>query len=374
MRKKRGTGDENREDIAAVAERFKPGGGIGDVRPLGSGNVNDTFLVTLEGHREKHFVLQRVNTRVFARPELVMANLRTFAAHVRDRLRRVPPPHRWEVVRILPARDGGDHWIGPGGSFWRALSFIERARSFPTIKDTDHAREVGRALGIFHALLSDLPPERLFDTLEGFHVTPRYLRRFDEVLEKSPPQGSPEVGFCLDFIRARRARASVLEDARKRSILSPRPIHGDPKVDNILIDDATGRAVGVIDLDTVKPGLVHYDIGDCLRSSCNPLGEAPARWEAVRFEPDLCEAILRGYLPEAGVFLSPRGRDYIYDATRLIAFELGLRFFTDYLEGNVYFKVRHPLHNLFRALVQFRLSESVESQETSLRALIRDVR
>ena len=172
----------------------------------------------------------------------------------------------------------------------------------------------------------------------------------------------------------RRAWAHVLEEARAQGRLRLRPIHGDPKVNNVLLDTATGQAVALVDLDTVKPGLVHYDIGDCLRSGCNPQGEETEHWEAVRFDPDLCRALLQGYLSQARGFLTAADYDHLYDAVRLIAFELGLRFFTDYLEGNVYFKARHREHNLARALVQFRLTESIESQETAIGAIIRDLR
>jgi Ser/Thr protein kinase RdoA (MazF antagonist) len=236
------------------------------------------------------------------------------------------------------------------------------------------AGEVGRALGTFQALVSDLPAERLADTLEGFHVTPLYLRHYDEVLERRGARGSPEVDRCLRSVAERRDRVQVLEDARSQGRLLLRPIHGDPKVDNVLFDDATGRAVCLIDLDTVKPGLVHYDVGDCLRSGCNPLGEETERWQEVRFEADLCRALLGGYLPAAGTFLTEWDYEYLYDAVRLIAFELGLRFFTDHLEGDVYFRVGRPDHNLTRALVQFRLAESIEALEPAIRAIVRDLR
>jgi hypothetical protein len=130
----------------------------------------------------------------------------------------------------------------------------------------------------------------------------------------------------------------------------------------------------MVDLDTVKPGLVHYDIGDCLRSGCNPLGEETGDWEAVRFEPELCRAMLTGYLSLAQDFLTENDYAYLYDAIRLLTFELGLRFFTDYLAGNVYFKARHPEHNLVRALVQFKLTEKIESQAATIGAIIRDLR
>jgi Ser/Thr protein kinase RdoA (MazF antagonist) len=166
----------------------------------------------------------------------------------------------------------------------------------------------------------------------------------------------------------------VLENARAEGRLMLRVIHGDPKVNNIMMDTASGQAISIIDLDTVKPGLVHYDIGDCMRSGCNPLGEETGEWEKVSFDIDCCRAILEGYLRTARTFLSEDDFAYLYDSIRLIAFELGLRFFTDCLEGDVYFRVKGPGHNLARALVQFRLTRSIEEQENAIRAIIRDMR
>jgi Ser/Thr protein kinase RdoA (MazF antagonist) len=364
------------DNLVAAADQFKPQDNVVAIEEYGNGNVNDTFLVTLDSKKEKHFILQRINTQVFRQPELVMLNMRTFSEHVRQRLQRAPlsSDRRWEVVRVLLAKDGEDHWVDLGGSFWRAISFIDGAQSFDTIEDIEHAKEVGFALGMFHNLLSDLPSEKLADTLEGFHITPRYLHHYDEVLAENRPSKSLELDYGLQFIKERRGWANVLENAKEQGSLRLRPIHGDPKVDNVMIDNVTGQAISIIDLDTVKPGLVHYDIGDCLRSGCNPLGEETEQWEGVRFDPELCQAILQGYLSLARDFLTENDYEYLYDAIRLISFELGLRFFTDYLESNVYFKANHQEHNLARALVQFKLTESIESQATAIRLIIRDMR
>ncbi|HSQ39470.1 MAG TPA: aminoglycoside phosphotransferase family protein, partial [Anaerolineales bacterium] len=251
-------------------------------------------------------------------------------------------------------------------------TFVAGAQTYDTIQSRHHAGEIGYALGKFHSLISDLPVEKLHDTLEGFHITPRYLAHYDEVIARDGYKSSPDIHYALNFVTQRRAWASVLEDAVARRELLIRPIHGDPKVNNIMIGDVTGQAVSVVDLDTVKPGLVHYDIGDCLRSCCNPLGEETCAFDEVRFETDLCQAILEGYLPQAQQFLNGKDYEYLYDAVRLIAFELGLRFFTDYLEGNVYFKTKDAEHNLCRALVQFRLTENIEAQVDAIQAIISD--
>lgn len=301
-----------------------------------------------------------------------MGNMRLVTEHMAARLRRQPPVANrpWKIPHVLLTREGMDHWLDRDGAFWRALDFIDDAHTFDTVQSIEHAREVGFALGFFHLLMSDISSHRLADTLVGFHVTPLYLAQYDSVSAAHQRRNSPEVAYCMRFIEERRALAPLLEDAKECGQLLLRPIHGDPKLNNVMLDRASGQAVSLIDLDTVKPGLIHYDIGDCLRSSCNPTGEETEHWEVVRFDLDCCQAILRGYCSVAGGALTPADYDYIYEAVRLIAFELGLRFFTDYLQGNVYFKVRHERHNLQRALVQFKLAESIEAQAREIQAII----
>ena len=362
--------------VEAIAGRFHPRERITAIRSLGSGNVNDTFLVTHQGHRPSSpagsFVLQRLNTRVFERPELVMRNLVALGDHVQRRLASPPEElqgRRWEVPQVVRCRQDG-HWVEQDGEFWRSITYIGAATTTDVIHNRDHAREVGYGLGMFHNLISDLPTEDLADTLENFHVTPAYLKRYDGV-SKSRSTRDDDVDSACAFIEARRHGIDVLEAALQRGDLKQRPIHGDPKINNVMIDDASGHAVGLIDLDTVKPGLVHYDIGDCLRSCCNKAGEETDDLNTVVFDLELCEAILDGYLSVARQFLSDWDLHYLPDCIRLIPLELGLRFLTDHLEGDLYFRTDHHGHNLQRAAVQFRLTESVEQQLPQIKAMVR---
>ena len=362
--------------VEAIAGRFHPRERITAIRSLGSGNVNDTFLVTHQGHRPSSpagsFVLQRLNTRVFERPELVMRNLVALGDHVQRRLASPPEElrgRRWEVPQVVRCRQDG-HWVEQDGEFWRSITYIGAATTTDVILNRDHAREVGYGLGMFHSLISDLPTEDLADTLENFHVTPAYLKRYDSV-SKSRFTRDDAVDSACAFIEARRDGIDVLEAALQRGDLKQRPIHGDPKINNVMIDDASGHAVGLIDLDTVKPGLVHYDIGDCLRSCCNKAGEETDDLNTVVFDLELCEAILDGYLSVARQFLSDWDLHYLPDCIRLIPLELGLRFLTDHLEGDLYFRTDHHGHNLQRAAVQFRLTESVEQQLPQIKAMVR---
>ena len=369
--------------VEAIAQRFVYQGQITEIKPFGSGNINDTFLVKLEDAPEPYFILQRINTEVFQNPRGVMRNMRIFSEHVSCRLgedldlREQLGDRRWETPRVLLTQDQEDHCceLGAAGEeFWRAISFIANSYTLDAIQDTTHAREIGYGLGMFHNLISDLPAQQLIDTLEGFHLAPRYFDQYQTVLAKSSVKRSAEVEDCLRFVSDRHLLIPVLEQAKASGKLPLRLMHGDPKINNILLDQDTDCAVSMIDLDTVKPGLIHYDIGDCLRSGCNPLGEETDDLEAVRFETDLAEAILQGYLSVAQKFLTENDYDYIYESVRLIAFELGLRFLTDYLAGNVYFKAKHPTHNLMRAGVQFQLTRSIERQEASLRQLVQSLR
>lgn len=352
-------------DLKAIASRFDLPAAVTAITPLGNGNVNDTYQVDIaSGDR---FVLQRLNTLVFPEPELVMANLAVLARHVEAKGKpagcQVPSPVALRASREYLLRLA-DH------SAWRLLTFIAGAHSVDVLTNCAQAEQIGRGLGRFHALVHDLPGDQLHDTLEGFHVTPRYLDHYQQVLSRStePPCLGSEA--CQRFVEQRLDLVPVLEQARQAGRLQLRPIHGDPKVNNVMLCKTTGQALALVDLDTVKPGLLHTDIGDCLRSACNPAGEDCTDLEAVHFNLELAEALLRGYLAEAGSCLSEADLTHFYDAIRLLPFELGLRFFTDHLAGNVYFKASHSRQNLDRALVQFRLTESIESQEPTIRDLL----
>jgi len=361
--------------VTRAAENFiGPEETIAGVEPYGQGIIHDTYLVKQNNGAEP-FILQRVNTQVFTEPAAIMHNLRLICEHMQKVMQagasRIDAD--WQMVQSIAAPDGEDFFIDADGVFWRALSFIREAIPLERVSGPNEAREAGRALGVFHFLASDLDPELLHDTLPGFHNIEHYLEHYDEVSGRGMEAGEA-AGFCREFVAHRRRWAPVLEEARRREILQARIIHGDPKINNIMVDRRTGRAVSIIDLDTVMSGLVHYDIGDCLRSCCNTLGEETLEFSAVRFDLKLCASVLRGYAGAAHRFLTGADFDFLYDAIRLIPFELGLRFYTDFLEGNTYFKVSRSDQNLDRAVVQFKLVESIEEQEKEIRAVIAECR
>lgn len=362
---------------AKIAEQFEVAGQLASIQPTGSGNVNDTYLAVFRTHfSEERIIIQRVNSHVFEQPEWIMENLSILTNHCHKQLQveSDDADRIWQLPRIVPCRNGQDYFRDEEGGFWRALTLIASATSFDVAQSAEHAQEVGTVLGQFHRLVSSMNPLSLRDTLPGFHETPKYLEKYDAVLKTEGAQelinSSMEVRTLTKFIEERREFAHVLENALAAGELETRLIHGDPKVSNIMIDDDTFKGTSIIDLDTAKPGLIHYDFGDALRSLCNRQGEETKDVGKVSFDLVLCEAFVHGYMEFAREFLTENDKKYLYDAIRLITFELGLRFFQDYLAGNVYFKVKSAEQNLHRAKIQFKLCESIETRKRQIKEVL----
>jgi Ser/Thr protein kinase RdoA (MazF antagonist) len=305
-----------------------------------------------------------------------MANMKAITDYAHTRLeRQATKANRiWQLPRVMPTLTGEDYFRDEKGEYWRALSMIASATSHEKVLNPEHAQEAGYVLGHFQRIIADFPADQLADTLPGFHITPGYLKDFDAIIQTDQAQKklteSSETRRIEAFIQERREFASILEDAHERGELKLRPIHGDPKITNIMMDDITGKGTAIIDLDTVKPGLIHYDFGDCVRSVCNPAGEEAKDLNDVLVNVDFFEALVRGYLKQARNFLTDWDCKYLYDSARLISFELGLRFFTDYLAGDVYFKINYEPQNLNRARVQMKLCESIETRESMMRRVL----
>ncbi len=350
-------------DPRPAAAAFCPDGWTCPIRPLGHGNINATFLVSTAAGP---FVLQRINRHVFSEPLRVIDNFAKVASHLAGKqggggewLRTARP------VRTLV----GNLWyLDHRADYWRGQTYVAHT-SRSTLTGLRQAEQVGRTLATFHRLVADLDGSCLAEPLPGFHNLPGYLRECDRLQSTLRPEPGGMAGYCRAAIARDRERAVTLEAAKNAGLLTVQPIHGDPKIDNFLFGD-DGEADGMIDLDTVGAGIVHYDLGDCLRSCCNRAGENERGGGVVVFDLAICRALLEGYFSGSPVLLPARQRTFIFDAVLAISFELGVRFFSDHLSGNTYFKIEREGDNLVRAARQFQLTEDIIRHEAEIRRLV----
>jgi hypothetical protein len=359
-------------DAVRAAEGFAVEGVLESVAPYGSGHINDSYCAVFEqGGRPERFLLQRINTRVFHDPAGLMENIERVVTHIAGKVSRDSERCR-HVLTLVRARDGlagqeGQAWQMDGdGNCWRMYRFIEGARSYDVVESGPQAYEAARAFGEFQRMLADLPAPRLRETIADFHNTPKRLAALRRAVEEDAmgrAEGAQrEIGFALE----RESVARILVEAG----LPERVTHNDTKINNVLLDELTGKAICVIDLETVMPGLAPFDFGDMVRTMTCRAAEDERGLKLVRMEMEMFEAIARGYLSVAGAFLTGAEKGTLAEAGRVITLEQGIRFLTDYLEGDRYFKVHRAGQNLDRARVQFRLVESLEEQAGAMKRVL----
>jgi Ser/Thr protein kinase RdoA (MazF antagonist) len=351
-------------EAGEIAARFAIPNIPQGVAPLGSGLINHTFLVSAGPRR---WVLQRINERVFPEPERIMENLARLCARLARR-----PLSGLLVPGLVYAADGAP-WVRAGdGGIWRLSEYVAGGRALSAIDDMAQAAAVGRALGTFHAYLSEIAPEDLEVTLPGFHATPAYISRFTRLLQGLEyGHRAARLEKAAAFVAARSDAAAALEQARRAGRIHERVTHGDPKLDNMLFDASGRRVLAIVDLDTLQPGLLHYDIADCLRSCCNRTGESGGSSGGATFDLRVCSRLLGAYASSTRGLLLPADIDLLYDAIRIIPLELGVRFMTDHLEGDRWFRVSEHGENLSKAMVQFEMVAEIERKEARIRAIIR---
>ena len=355
-----------------AASEFTFGGKILSAAPYGSGHINDTFLTLVEtSSGTKRFILQRINHQVFKQPDLLMENVERVCAHAHAKLRLtgVPDAHR-RALRLIPTVAGRSWHVDAVGNRWRCYDFIEGATGHDVVRSPAQAEAAAMAFGAFQSLLADLPGGRLHETIPGFHHTPSRFARFQAALSADThgraALAAPEIAFAL----ARAHEVGVVVEALRDGSLPERATHNDTKLNNVLLDDETQEGVCVIDLDTVMPGSALYDFGDLVRTSTSPAAEDETDLSKVTMQLPMFAALVRGYLASARGFLTPREKELLPFAGKLITFEIGLRFLTDWLEGDTYFKIKRPAHNLDRCRTQCKLVASIEDQLSVMREIV----
>lgn len=358
-----------KHDVRTVARQFEILGEFHHAEPYGSGHINDTYCVVFhQAGVPVRYIFQRINHNIFKNPVALMENVQRVTSHLAAKLNGEPDATR-RVLTLIPARDGRAWHVDADGNHWRAYLFIEKARTYDAVESAEQAFKAAKAFGQFQKLLADLPAPRLNDTIPDFHHTPKRFAALEQAIAADAAGrailAKPEIEFAL----AHKSITGILLDAN----LPERVTHNDTKFNNVMLDDATGEGICVIDLDTVMPGLALYDFGDMVRTTTSPAKEDERDLSKVTMQFPMFEALVRGYLSTAGDVLTKAEKQFLAFSGKLITFEIGIRFLTDFLAGDVYFKVHRDGHNLDRCRTQFKLVESIEQQEAQMNQLVEKI-
>lgn len=353
--------------LAAVTNAFTLNGKFLSGERYGSGHIHDTWRVTLgQDAGIQRIILQRINTTIFTDAVVVMQNIERVTRHLRSK-RILEADVDRRVLQLIFAHDGCSWHIDSEGRYWRAYRFIEGASTYDATSSPAQAFAAASAFAEFQRLLSDLPSPPLRESLPHFHNTAKRFEALERAIADDAAGRCKQAQNDIAFAVSRNATATALLEAG----LPQRVTHNDTKLNNILLDDATGKGICVIDLDTVMPGLVAYDFGDMVRTMTCPAAEDEQDISRVAMQFPLFEAVLRGYLEGANGFLTSSEREHLVTGAKVIVFEQGIRFLADYLAGDAYYKVQRPGQNLDRCRTQFKLLQSMEQQEGTMVRLLR---
>lgn len=356
---------------ADVSKQFALYGDLQSFKAFGGGHINNTYLsVWNQAGTQVRYTHQRINKSIFKQPEQVIANIRHVTDHIAAKLAAeaangqaesdIPVSRR--VLQLAPTRNGQFFHVDPEGEYWRTYFFIEKASTFEVMASTDLAYKVGSAVGRFQRQLSDYAGDPLYETIPDFHNMHSRYAQLDAAVAKDAAGRLACVRTELAFLEENRARGMILSDGLADGSLKQGITHNDTKLNNILFDDATGEAICLIDLDTVMPGTILFDTGDLIRTAANTACEDEQNLTLVRCNRDIFAALIGGYLRAAGGFLTAYEKDLIAESGRALTQIMAVRFLTDYLNGDVYYKISRPAHNLDRARTQIALMQSMDSQ------------
>ena len=343
-----------------------------DSRPYGSGHINQTFLVTFEADgKQDKYIFQKVNTNVFRDPVHLMENISRVLDHSRTKLADRPNGNRC-CMHLVPTRDDKTFYLTDTGDCWRVFDFVPGTRSYDILETDEQAYQAAKAFGSFQMLLADLPGERLHETIPNFHNTPSRYADFETALAANKSGRADRCRAEIEFAKKVSWMAPVLTDLLAKGELPERITHNDTKLNNVLLDDTTGEGLCVIDLDTVMPGLSLYDFGDMVRTSVSPAAEDETDLSKVQVRTSVFRALVKGYLEGAQGCLTQKEMELLPFSGILITYEIGLRFLTDYLDGDLYFRTARPDHNLDRCRNQFALVQRLMEKEDELNAITRE--
>ncbi|MEI6674059.1 MAG: aminoglycoside phosphotransferase family protein [Verrucomicrobiota bacterium] len=362
--------------VATIGDQFAVQGEFVCGEEIDSGHINATYSGTFRqaDGSLRRYIFQSINRKVFKDPYAVMHNVECVTRHINDKVLRVKKDLGGQTLNLFPARSGGAWVEDPAGGVWRCYNFIEGCVTYDVVENTRQAYQAARAFGSFQDLVSDLDATSIRETIPDFHHTRKRFQRLLEVAAADPCGRLAAVRPEFDFVCQRESLTGMLLAGIAAGAIPLRVTHNDTKINNVMIDAETDEAVCVIDLDTVMPGLALYDFGDLVRSATSPAAEDETDLSKVQMQMPMFEALVEGYLDSASAFINDTEIEHLAFAGKLMTLEVGIRFLTDHIEGDVYFKTHRPNHNLDRCRTQLKLVERIEDRENEMNAFVRKVR
>lgn len=358
--------------MEGIIAQFDLPGALVDATPYGTGHINDTLALRLRqgDGTERRFILQRINQYVFRKPLEVMENIERVTAHLRTKIAAAGGDPDRETLTLVPTRGGSTYTCDAQGDVWRIYLFIDGTRTYETPESQAQIYQTAWAFGDFQRLLDDFPAGLLHETIPGFHYTPKRFAAFQEAAARDAVGRAADVAAEIRFLEQREADTRVLTGKLEAGVLPLRVTHNDTKINNLLVDAASGKGLCIVDLDTTMPGLAQYDFGDMVRTAAALVMEDDPDWRSAGISLENFDSLAHGYLDAARAILTPAEIDLLAFGGRLITLEQALRFLTDYLNGDVYYKIHRPNHNLDRARTQIRMVEDMENQFARMEAII----
>jgi aminoglycoside phosphotransferase (APT) family kinase protein len=363
-----------------IAGHFQLDGNIKEIRPYGSGHIHDTYRVDcISGSDNENFrnlnrtyILQQLNQYVYHDPPGVMDNIARVTEHIRHKLEKKDFPHNEisrRVLTVIKSRENENFFKDDGGFYWRMYHFIAGAESHDVLHTDNQLYQVARTFGTFLDDLSDLPGPPLRETIPDFHNAPKRYRDFERALAADCCNRALSAKTEIEFLQRYAGAFDVFPPLVTDGKIKLRVTHNDTKINNVMLDTDTDEGLCVIDLDTVMPGLAHFDFGDLGRTTLSPMAEDSQELSKVEVEIPRFEAILKGFMEGVGQNLNRTERDLLIFSMQFMTQLIGMRFLTDYLEGDPYFKVHRDAHNLHRCRRQFKLVQSILHKEDQLAAI-----
>lgn len=337
---------------------FLPGHELISLKELASGHINDTFLVKTE--QNVNYILQRINKGVFADIPGLISNKVKISQHLHKKLAHLNKEERQRrILTFLPATNGEFYFVDAHGDFWNAMIFIDNSFTFETVTDPKVAYEGGKLFGEFIHLTQDFDTADLVEVIPRFHDMSFRFEQFEEALKNASNERLHKARSFIDKAKSLKEEMHILQELKDNGEVGIRVTHNDTKISNALFD-LQGNGLCVIDTDTIMPGIIHYDFGDAIRTICNTAAEDEKNLDKVNFNKDFYEAYRKGFIEKIGSSITDLEKKYLPLGAKTMIFIMALRFLTDYLNNDIYYKTKYPEHNLVRSMNQFKLIQSFE--------------